>query len=328
MPESAMATPTDMIRSHLTWMAAGPYADTTRDDARKILARLHRDLPAGIHQALPEELADWLARPGWSAQTRATYHKHIVRFYRWAASGRDPWLSYDPSAELGRPVALPGLPRPAPDHLVDVALFRLPHPWTLVARLTALAGLRPCEVAALVRADVTERCITIRGKGGKTRSVPTHPLIWQLIEPMPDGPIVTRADGQPAYPLYVTRWGAHHLRAAGCDITLYRLRHWFGTELQSRHRDLRVTQELMGHASPVTTMGYTQVTDDRKRQAVSTLPYGGGTAAGPAPSSPPADSAPPPPSPAAHPPPTPPAAPDPGADDPGRRPPPGPRGPR
>ncbi|MDG4784447.1 tyrosine-type recombinase/integrase [Micromonospora sp. WMMD1102] len=280
-----MATPLDMIEAHLTWMRAGKYATNTISDARKLLGRLHRELPAGIDGALGEELAAWLATDGWSDQTVATYYKHIVRFYRWAAGSRDPWLSYDPSADLRRPTARRGLPRPALPGVVQAAIFDLPDPWRLACRLTALAGLRPCEVAAVTRADVTRDWITIKGKGGKTRAVPTHALIWELVEPMPAGPLVRDPQGRPVDAYWVGRTGATVLRRAGLNTTLYPLRHYFGTQVQATYRDVRVTQALMGHASLDMTAVYTQVTDDRLQAAIGGAfsALDAGTAAAPSP---------------------------------------------
>lgn len=291
MPQSRMATPLDMIEAHLTWMRAGSFSTNTVRDARGVLLRIHRDLPEGIHGALGEELADWLAAGPWCAQTRSTYYKHIVRFYRWAVAGTNPWLSYDPSVDLHRPDAKPGLPRPAADLVAHAAIHELPEPWRLACRLTALAGLRPCEVAILRREDVTEQNITIRGKGGKTRAVPTHPLIWQTVYSRPAGPLIARPGGAPADATYISRGGARALRAAGYDVTLYSLRHWFGTWVQRAYKDLRVTQELMGHATPVTTAVYTQVTGEQKRAAIDALPVSSPAGSPAAPGAPAAASA-------------------------------------
>lgn len=285
MPQSRMATPTEMIQAHITWLRAGRgrWADSTIRQAGQVLRRLHRELPAGLHRALPEELALWLGNPAWAEQSVATYYKHIVRFYRWAAGGRDPWLSYDPSAELPRPNAKPGLPRPAAEAVARTAIFDLPEPWRLCCRLVALAGLRPAEVATLRREDITEQVITVKGKGGKSRAVPTHPLIWQTVWSRPPGPLVPRRSGRPADAQYVSKTGARTLRNAGLPITLYALRHYFGTAVTEQYRDIRVTQELMGHASIQTTTIYTQVTDVRKREAVNSLPFAVASLAGPGP---------------------------------------------
>ncbi|MDG4796237.1 tyrosine-type recombinase/integrase [Micromonospora sp. WMMD1082] len=277
MPQSRMATPLDMLAAHLNWMRAGAYAANTIADAEKLLHRLHRELPEGLHASTGDEIAAWIAAgktaANWSTNTVSTYYKHIARFYRWSVAGANPWLSFDPTTELRRPVARPGLPRPAGHDAVRRAIFDLEPKWRLVCRLIALAGLRPTEVATVRREDITEQAITIKGKGGKTRAIPTHPLIWEMVGDLPGGPLIDRPSGRPVTAGYITRSGARALHGAGIGGTLYPLRHWFGTEVQRAYKDLRVTQELMGHASPITTAVYTEVAGERKREAVAMLPF-------------------------------------------------------
>lgn len=283
MQESGMATPLDMIDAHLRWMIAGAFAENTIDDARKVLRRVHRDLPCGLHGASGDEIAAWLARPGWSAQTVSTYYKHLVRFYRWAANPRDQWLSCDPTVGLHRPAVPRGVPRPAADPIVHACVTRPEMPWLLNCRLSAYGGLRPCEIARLHREHVTELTITIlRGKGNKGRVLPNHPLIWEIVAPMGPGPLVTRPKGGRVNGDWVASETGVYLRSIGIgQTTLYNLRHWYGTNVQRHYRNIRVTQELMGHASVATTQGYTAVTDEQMRNAVYALPdlTGAGTPA-------------------------------------------------
>lgn len=262
-----------MIDAHLTYLRASGYSRTTISDAGKLLHRLDAELPQGLPVALPEELAAWLAHdPDWSRQTLATYRLHIVRFYRWATDDSDRWLDYDPSEGL-RSIRVPRrLPRPALDEHVRQAL-QLPAPWGLHCKLAAYAGLRPCEIAIQRREDISADLVVVtHGKGDKSRVVPTDPIVWDAVRRMPPGLVTWRRDGRPVTAEWVSKRTAERLRRRGLPISLYWLRHWFGTNVQAGQGDVRVTQELMGHASPNTTMGYTQVTSRRMRDAVATLP--------------------------------------------------------
>jgi integrase/recombinase XerC len=266
-----MATPDDMIDAHIAWMRAGNYADTTIGYADKLLRRLHRELPYGLHNADETDLVKWLsADPTWSGWTPSNYHKTIVRFYRWSVRPSDPWLSFDPSAGLIRPRPPKRVPNPAPKTLQERAVTEPTMPWLLHCRLAAYAGMRPYEIATIRRENISREWIHIRGKGNKERVVPTHPAIWGLVEPLPDGPISAGT----AY--WVSRETARYLRKHGIDLTLYRLRHWFGTELASKYRNMRVVQELMGHASLNDTQGYAAVTNTQLAEAIACLISGEG----------------------------------------------------
>lgn len=295
-----MPTTHEVIDAHLTWMRAGSFAEKTTRAARRCLIAADEDLPAGLCAATGEELAAWLAFEDWSRATRATYHKHLIRFYRWATNPGDPWLSFDPSAELRAPTVPAGLPRPAPADVVRRAIHDTADPWRLFCRLAAFAGLRACEIAVLRREDVDAEWIRVhRGKGGKGRAVPTRPLVWELVAPMPPGPLVRRPSGKPPTGDWVSTHTGAYLTSVGIPTALYGLRHAFATEVQNRYRDLRTTQELMGHASPVTTQRYTLVTDESKRDAVALLDFSAASAAGTAGPAPSAGAAPPTPRPRA-----------------------------
>lgn len=56
------------------------------------------------------------------------------------------------------------------------------------------------------------------------------------------------------------------------EATMHQTRHWFGTQLYIATRDLRLVQEMMGHASPSTTAGYAAFASDTADAAVAALP--------------------------------------------------------
>ncbi|WP_425573289.1 site-specific tyrosine recombinase XerD [Streptomonospora arabica] len=122
--------------------------------------------------------------------------------------------------------------------------------------------------------------VRFRGKGGKERLVPVGrfargALDAYLVRARP----VLAASGRGVPALFLnarggrlTRQGAWAvLRAAAeraglSDVSPHTLRHSFATHLLDGGADVRVVQELLGHASVTTTQVYTMVTVDRLRE--------------------------------------------------------------
>jgi integrase/recombinase XerD len=125
--------------------------------------------------------------------------------------------------------------------------------------------------------------VRLSGKGSKQRIVPVGSYARQalehyLVRARPALAAATRrASASPAVFLNarggrLTRqgaWGA--LRAAAeragiADVSPHTLRHSFATHLLDGGADVRVVQELLGHASVTTTQVYTLVTVDKLRE--------------------------------------------------------------
>lgn len=269
-----MVTTDEMLDAHRRHLTAAGYSPTTITDAVELLRRVDQALPYGLPTATHDELVDWLGadrpRP-WSRQTRKTYRDHLCRFYAWAAHPADPWIDRDPAIDLPAPRVLPGLPRPASHEQVAAALA-LPSPWRVHCALAAYAGLRPVEIARAERAHVTAEWVHVpSGKGDRARRVPTHAALWRIVAPLPPGPL-TRRPRAGITADWVSKATARALRGAGVAISLYRLRHWYGTYVQLGAGDSRVTQQLTGHANLATVAVYTQVSDMRLRAAIEGLP--------------------------------------------------------
>jgi integrase/recombinase XerD len=155
-------------------------------------------------------------------------------------------------------------------------------------------GMRVSELVALPKTAAQRRdpLLMIRGKGGRERLValsePARASIatWRnLLESRPGagtGPWLYPADSSSGH---ITRQAfARDLKtvAAAAGIATARvsphvLRHAFASHLLQNGADLRVVQELLGHADVSTTQIYTHVLDERMKAMVRDLhPLGEG----------------------------------------------------
>lgn len=264
---------TDLIAAYAQHLRAAGRRRRTIGTYVELLHRVDRDLPLGIEQATVEELTAWLARDEWAAATRALYHAGIRGFFDWACANAH--LDWNPAASLTRPRVPAGVPRPVTHEELAHALTYTSAPtWRLLVLLAAYAGLRDCELATVRREHVTDERLTIRGKGGKSRAVPTWPQVWALVHALPPGPL---AGGLTAR--QIPKMARREMDRIGLPgVTMHRFRHWFGTYLLRPARlggagaDLRTVQGLLGHASPAQTATYTEITDEQRQMAIAALP--------------------------------------------------------
>jgi integrase/recombinase XerD len=148
-------------------------------------------------------------------------------------------------------------------------------------------GARISEAVGLDRDDVDApaRTVLLRGKGGKQRLVPVgRPALAALDAYLVRGrPIfAARGRGIPAVFLNArggrlsrqSAWAVLQEAAIRSEITAavspHTLRHSFATHLLEGGADVRVVQELLGHASVTTTQVYTLVTVDNLREVYAT----------------------------------------------------------
>lgn len=250
-------------------MSASPRTIAAR---RRTLTVLDRELPNGLY-ANADELRDWLHRERrkgqgeLSAGSRETYFGAMVGFFGWACTAGH--LDYDPTTEMTWPKVEQRLPRPVSDaQLMDV-LARAREPYLTWVKLAAWAGMRCLDIANQPREEITPDAIVIRkSKGLKARVIPTHEFIWEAVCDLPPGPLTQRRAE------YISQSTANYFsRTMGLPgVSLHRFRHWFGTMVQRLYKDLRVTQDLLGHKDPRTTAGYALVAAEQFRGAIDLLP--------------------------------------------------------
>jgi integrase/recombinase XerD len=147
------------------------------------------------------------------------------------------------------------------------------------ARISEAVGLDVDEV------DLETGTVLLRGKGNKERVVPVgsyarEALSAYQVRGRPD--LVRRGRGTPA--LFLNARGGRLSRQSAWtvlrraaqragiakEISPHTLRHSFATHLLDGGADVRVVQELLGHASVTTTQVYTLVTVDKLREVYAT----------------------------------------------------------
>jgi integrase/recombinase XerD len=200
------------------------------------------------------------------------FHDHLAR--------QSPDAS-DPLATLPAPRRERRLPRALPVEDIERLLAQPEGEEPLALRDRALlelayaSGLRVSELVGLdrPRLDLRSRTVTVAGKGDKERTVPFgRQAARALQEWLERGrPVIAsrsrheavfvNARGGPLGRTGFWRILAGHARAAGLSshVHPHALRHSFATHLLQGGADLRVVQELLGHASVSTTAIYTHL---------------------------------------------------------------------
>jgi integrase/recombinase XerC len=151
---------------------------------------------------------------------------------------------------------------------------RLDHQRALVA-LCGLCGLRVSEAISVTCDNVTLEggaSITVFGKGYKTRTIPMSDAAvasvmpsWAAARHMADDRRIVPINDRAARKA-ITSLG----KRIGLKVASHDLRSTFATALyESSDYDVFLVQELLGHADPLTTKGYTEINNDRKVAAVN-----------------------------------------------------------
>jgi integrase/recombinase XerC len=152
-----------------------------------------------------------------------------------------------------------------------------------ILELMYASGVRLSEMVSLSQnqIDLDERTVVVRGKGNKERMVllgePAEAAVRryvshgrpQLANGHEDALFLNRDGGRLSGRSIQTVVRKHALKA-GLDkhVWPHLLRHSFATHLLDGGAELRVVQELLGHASAQTTQIYTHVTEERQRIAM------------------------------------------------------------
>lgn len=215
----------------------------------------------------PAEILEHIDNPGWGPAYKRSVLGSLRSFYRWAR--RAGLITIDPAEDFPSIHVTLTLPRPASDMAVEAGLNARDPRVRLMTRLGNEAGLRCCEIVRVHPRDIMGRrgaySLLVHGKGGKERVVPISDELAHIILDSDTYLFPGQIDG------HLSAGYASKLisRAMGGAGTAHPLRHRAATEwLDSCDGNLRVVQELLGHASVATTQIYTHIRDEQKRAAI------------------------------------------------------------
>ncbi|MEM7569139.1 MAG: tyrosine recombinase XerC [Pseudomonadota bacterium] len=247
------------------------------------------DLQAITIADLRALLSHW-RRSGLGAASCARKLSSVRAFYRYL---EDSGVAPPPALALIQTPKLPKrTPRPV-DEAASAALTALARegskkqaPWIGARDCAALmllygAGLRISESLALTPADVDGDMLRIVGKGNKTRLVPLLPAVAAAIDAYrtlcphvlgENDKLLRSVRGRPLGATAVQTLVRQLRGALGLpdSVTPHALRHSFASHLLSHGADLRVIQDLLGHANLSTTQIYTKV---ETQQLVDTIQH-------------------------------------------------------
>jgi len=295
---------TRAVRTYLDHLSVerGLAANTLtsyRRDLRRYQQYLAEQGVDELDQVTEETVSSFLVRlregdaehPPLSSTSAARTVVAVRGFHKFAVS--DGLATLDPAAAVKPPTPAKRLPKALPLADVEAILEAAGAPGTTLAlRDRALlevlygTGARISEAVGLDVDDLdsVDGTVLLRGKGGKQRLVPVGSYAQEavsayLVRGRPELATVATGTGNGGALFLNARGGRLSRQSAWAvlvrtaeragvtrDVSPHTLRHSFATHLLDGGADVRVVQELLGHASVTTTQVYTLVTVDNLRE--------------------------------------------------------------
>jgi integrase/recombinase XerD len=278
------------LNRYLTYVAANGIEDP-HNITTELLTRYQRSLSLGDDEHPP------LATPSVARAVVAVRNLHAFMAQEGLSDGNAAVDMVVPKIGKRLPKALSissvqtlidSVERVSPIGLRDVALLELLYGTGM--RIGEAVGLQVADVTPLLVPDEDARALGLRivGKGDKERVVPVgsyartalaeylatgrSQLASEALDDASVAPLFVNTRGKPLSRQLAWAIINSRAEAAGLteDISPHSLRHSFATHLLDGGADVRVVQELLGHASVTTTQIYTEVTIQHLREVYAT----------------------------------------------------------
>jgi len=262
------------------------------EDWERWLVSLRLDALEGTPETL-DRYVDALRGRGSSPATIARHVSTLRGFYRFLED--DGWITVDPASELAGPPSPLRFPKALSEEevlrLLDAPAGNGPVAWRDRALFEVLygTGARISEVVGLALTDVSDevQLVRVTGKGSKERLVPLGRPARQALDAwLSEGGRTAfipkrwakRGDAEAVFLNQrggrLTRQGAWAILRGHADrvglgnrVSPHVLRHSCATHLLAHGADIRVVQEVLGHASVTTTQFYTKLSAEHLRDA-------------------------------------------------------------
>ena len=242
--------------------------------------------PGEVDRLLLRRYLAQLQTRGYERTSIARKASALRRYFSWCR--RRGVIAEDPARRLSAPTGSGRLPQvlsaaelvvlleaPATDALGDARRRALAQRDDAVLELLYGSGLRVSECCGLELTSIDHRRTELRvwGKGGKERLVPmSEPAAIALGRYLAEGRAALADPDSPPTAVFLNTRGRRLSprdvrrileRRSPVPTHPHALRHSFATHLLDGGADLRVVQELLGHASLKTTQIYTHVSRER-----------------------------------------------------------------
>jgi len=278
----------DLLSEYLRWLTIekGRSRATIEAYRRDLTALVHwtRDKGLSMDELAEHDLEAFVAARRASGDAASSVARGVASLRGWFAYLVDEGvLTNDPSARLRGGRRGRTLPKPLSEVEMATLLDSVP---SLTARdkrdralleLLYASGARVSEVTGLKLGDLDfdEELILLNGKGSKQRLVPLGPTVRrslsdylgpggrkELVGRRRSDKVFVNARGGDLSRQGVDLIIANRALAAGIDrarVSAHVFRHSCATHMLAHGADVRVVQELLGHASIATTQLYTAV---------------------------------------------------------------------
>ena len=268
------------MHEHLPHFLA--YLHTEKGLARNTIVAYKHDLETFEEEISEESLykkLSFMRKQGYASSTMARLIIAAKVFVRFLI--REGILDSKRAISIESPALWQLIPEILSVEEID-ALLTAPNKETFIgARDAAIlellyaSGLRVSELCSLKITDLGDEHLRVMGKGSKERVVPVgrtaiNAVDYYLVNFHQEGErLFVTKKGTPIDRVLVWRMIKKYGKEIGIEksISPHTLRHSFATHLLENGAELRVIQEMLGHASIATTDRYTQISQTHVKDA-------------------------------------------------------------